>query len=130
MKRFEETYFVDETKKVVVCKISCCCYDLMEDLGRKNWPGDSKLLLNHSYTGKARCSAEDTFDVELGKKIAFKRAVAKLNEAKRKTLTRFTSEFVKIAEDLQKDTKSLTDKYSKTVSRQEESIAHMLKEVQ
>jgi len=129
MQNLDVRYFVDEEKKIVVCKIECCCHELIIDMARKGWPGDEALLLNHCYTGKAKCSSEDTFDVELGKKIAFKRAIAKLNVAKKRTLTRFISEFAKVQAKLEKDAKALADKYETTATRQEESIAHMLKEV-
>ena len=126
MRNVIERYFVDEEKKVVVCKLEMCAEELICDMCHKNWPGDVNLLINDTYTGKAKCSSDDTFDVELGKKIAFKRAVAKLNTAKRKTLARFVANFTKIQKDLERDSASLIAKYENTANRQVESIAHML----
>ena len=77
--RNELQYVINEEKKTVTCIAWDCENDLIEYLLKKS--SDSftldtlvqnyeKLLLNHKYVGTAKCSPEDTFDVEIGKKIA------------------------------------------------------------
>lgn len=77
--RNELQYVINEEKKTVTCIAWECENDLIEYFLKKS--SDSftldtlvqnyeKLLLSPKYVGTAKCSPEDTFDVEIGKKIA------------------------------------------------------------
>jgi len=59
----ETKYFVNPEKKTVVCIIT-----VQDDYFREI----------HCFEGKAKCSPEDTFDEETGRKIAQKRAYIKM----------------------------------------------------
>lgn len=79
-------FYVDEEARIVVCVIpdtSRMIYEFVWD--NFNWGDISisdaietslrrKLKMPHCFIGKARCSEEDNWDVELGKMIAFSRA--------------------------------------------------------
>lgn len=93
---FDIQYFVNEKKGVVVCKISDTAETVVKDMVQHDYgPANEDTylysLLNDSYVGKARCSANDTFDEDLGRKIAYKRALAKLNHAKEKMVKRIAA---------------------------------------
>lgn len=106
--KFENVqYFVNEEKRVVVCKIYDDPESVIDDMAKYNMvPGSMEAYLYalgpSMFVGKAKCSAEDVFDVELGKRIAYKRAVAKMFQSKQKTLHRIhrgNSEMFKKFED-------------------------------
>ena len=88
-------FYIDENKRTVVCVINNT-RDLVLDFFNirfADWEMSSKadvlfepnsslrqkLRLPERFEGKAVCSPEDTWDVEVGKLIAFNRAKYKLN---------------------------------------------------
>lgn len=96
--RNELQYVINEEKKTVTCIAWDCENDLIEYLLKKS--SDSftldtlvqnyeKLLLNHKYVGTAKCSPEDTFDVEIGKKIARAKMREKYTRDKFKAIDNF-----------------------------------------
>lgn len=101
---YETKYYVDKEKGVVVCKImnvQCALHNEMEkkDLGFN--PASVCMFLSDMsdvFVGKAKCSGGDTFNEELGRKIAYKRAVVKMNAAKKKTMKRLLKLFKEHAE--------------------------------
>jgi hypothetical protein len=125
---FKERFFVNEEKKTVVCKLENCSRALICDMCRKGWPAHEGLVIDNEFTGKAQCSPDDTFDVEIGKQIAYNRAVAKLFKAKRRALIDFTDTEKKITEDLLKDTSKLINKYDGTINRKNQGITRILGE--
>ena len=76
MQRNDIEYLIFEDKGVVVCKIWNCMYAAIRRIFK--YTGDERNLasykINDLYLGVARCSSEDTFDLEYGKKLALKRA--------------------------------------------------------
>ena len=125
---FTERYFVDEKKKIVVCKLENCSNTLICDMCHKNWPGHEALVIDDVFTGKAKCSDEDTFDVEIGKRIAYKRAVTKLVNAKRRTLIDFLDANTKFMERLTADCNKLIGRYEGTINRKDQDIEKILAE--
>ena len=121
-------YYVDEKKKVVVCKLTGCECVLVCDMCQKDYPPHPDFLLNDSYVGKAKCSEDDTFDIEFGKKLAYQRAVAKLNTAKVKTLKRFEKEQVKFFNQLLDTIHGISDKCERIVTSKETTIKEMFTE--
>lgn len=109
-------YFENEEKRIVVCKISGCETALICDLCHKEWPGDEALLLNESYVGKAVCSPEDTFDIETGRRIAYDKAMIKLNKAKTKTLMRFLDKLKKMNDMAEKDFTEMKAHYENDIT--------------
>lgn len=116
---FTEKYFINEEKKVVVCKIEDCSCSLVCDMCHMNWPSHEDLFIADEFIGKAKCSPEDTFDIEIGKQIAYKRAVAKLFKAKERTLIAFIEEHKKMFDQLKKDSNKLIRKYEGMISNSE-----------
>ena len=121
-------YYVDEAKKVVVCKLIGCEGSLIYDMCQAGYPCHPDFFLNDSYVGKAKCSDDDTFDVEFGKKLAYQRAVAKLNTAKVKTLKRFEKEQIKYFNLLLDDMHKISDKCERIVASKETTIKGMFAE--
>ena len=80
-------YFVNEEKGKVICVIPDTQYlflDYIEDFDLKlNYYNKllRKMILPTQFVGIASCNKEDEFDVELGKRIAFNKAKAKLNNS-------------------------------------------------
>ena len=113
-------YFVDEDKKVVVCKMvpsrtdvwgdgadgpQAEAHSFLSDKLSKMFPYVSmtrlagRMCWKHiamEYMGKAKCSPEDTFNVEYGKKLARARMFEKYYAA----LSRAANEFEDIIMEL------------------------------
>lgn len=121
-------YFINEEKKTVVCKLEDCGHTLICDMCHKGWPGHEAMIINDTFIGKAQCSLDDTFDVEIGKQIAYSRAVAKLFKAKRKALARFIEGNKKFIEDLSNDADKLISKYEGIINRKDKDIERILGE--
>ena len=96
------TYYIDEASGTVVAKLHCSKYDAIEAFARicenefyshfsdcpfeindrrYNSTYSKKHLIKDYYIGKAKCSADDKFDPEFGKKLALNRAKAKYHDA-------------------------------------------------
>lgn len=95
------TYYIDEHKKTIVCKLEGCRDDVI-DWAAQQSPmfyafkfliRADKYTIKDTYKAKATCHAEDTWDVEKGKRIALCKVLKKYYEAKDKAMD-------KIAEDL------------------------------
>ena len=121
-------YYIDETKKVVVCKLTGCEGSLNYNMCQIGYPYHPDFLLNNSYVGKAKCSEDDTFDAEFGKRLAYQRAVVKLNTAKIKTLKRFEKEQVKYFNQLLDNMHKISDKCERIVASKETTIKGMFTE--
>ena len=81
-------YYVDKNHRKVVCVIKNTqnlFWDYLLDFNLvlldKNGQLCRKLLLPTRFIGVATCAAEDTFDENLGRKIAFNKAKAKLHNS-------------------------------------------------
>lgn len=97
------TYYIDEDKKTVVCKLEGCRDDVI------NWAAQhspmffafefqtnaDKYTINNTYKAKATCHAEDTWDVEKGKRIALCKVLKKYYEAKDKVMDKIALDFFK-----------------------------------
>ena len=123
---FIEEYYVNENKKVVVCKLQYCENELICDLCKKGWPGHEALLIQDTFIGKATCSDEDVFDVEKGKKIAFKRAYAKLTNAKKKTLQKFYEIDKKAFEIFTEVCDKMVKQYDTVIERKTEEVNYIV----
>ncbi len=109
-KKVVKTY-IDEDKKVVVTKIKV-----------RDFCFDDFFMEERTYTGKAKCSPEDTFDVELGKKISLARAWMKYDVAKLKELQEINTMLNK---DLMKNQKEI-DKQIDLIDRTENKINELV----
>lgn len=112
------TYYVDESKKTIVCIAKDCEFDFLNEILRSfssckmeeriiicNFLEQFKFdcMLNYKYTGKARCSKDDVFDIEKGKKIARQKMRIKYNRDKLKIYRKMYSHFKMIQDDLLKN---------------------------
>lgn len=125
---FDVRYFVNEEKKIVVCKLENCFKALNCDMCHKGWPGSEALMIDNEFVGKAQCSPEDTFDIEIGKKIAYKRAVIKMIKAKKRTLDNFVKDYQRVTNDLVRDTDKMIRKYESSIDRKDQDILRILRE--
>lgn len=90
-------FFVNEENRTVVCKINGT-KTLAEQFinGNTNlctYLMDIDLDMPPSFTGKAVCSSDDEWDIDLGKQIAFARAKHKFNSCFFKRMQAFINEF-------------------------------------
>ena len=81
-------YFINEKKKVVVCKLVPGAYYKYDgDLNFKDSLNKSFFEYcddtNKSFVGKATCLGEDEFDIDFGMKLAYDKAMLKMMRSKR-----------------------------------------------
>lgn len=95
------TYYIDEEKKTVVCKLEGCKKDVVDWAIQHNpfyyayefLTNGYKHQINDTYKAKATCHAEDTWDVEKGKRIALCKVLKKYYEAKDKVMDKIAKDF-------------------------------------
>lgn len=105
--------FINEDKKTVVTVIYETFAD-EEDIFFLDKPIYAK------FTGKAKCSPEDTFDIELGKKLSLARAWLKRDMAYRKYLDEQIEEAQNTLDNLEKEEEEITNKIEATIAKIEE----------
>lgn len=122
-------YFINEEKKVVVAKIFGCYNGLYCDLCNAGYPDvniDYLEDMDDAVVGKATCSPDDVFDVEIGKKIAFKRAYMKYTRQKIRALNNYMKGFNEFIKEFTEDTNKLLDNYSNAIVRREKEIQTLI----
>lgn len=135
----KRNYFVNEEKGVVVCKLSNIRQDVDEELERHDI-GVHPMILDHMLwgisdfvVGKAVCSEEDKakglFNEDIGRKIAYRRAQAKLANLKFRLYNRLRRDIQKNAAALMKDTNTLITKYSDMQDNAENALGKVIQEV-
>lgn len=89
-------FYVDEEKKIVVCKLEINQYVALKRI--RKYSKHICVLRPEYYRipgvfyGKAKCAPEDTFDIEVGKKIALDRAKAKRRTAINKAIDQYVQD--------------------------------------
>lgn len=120
--RDELQYIINEEKRTVTCIAWDCENDLIEHLLKKS--SDSftldtlvhnyeTLLLKHKYVGTAKCSPEDTFDVEIGKKIARAKMREKYTRDKLKGINKFLDMLLSTADLLKNSFDAVINSYDR-----------------
>ena len=128
---FNEEYYVNEEKKVVVCKLTDCSDALIYDLCKRGIPSPfecsvaEEFFIPNEYVGKATCSNDDVFDADKGRKIAFKRAYAKLTKAKKRVLNDFMKDAIKAHEFFVGITDRLNSHYDAVITRKTEEVKYI-----
>ena len=83
-------YFINEESKTVVCKLRPLYdgYPELLDLKGNAYTSFYEYAdeCNLTFIGKAKCKEPDVFDVALGKKIAYDKAMSKLLKSKQKLM--------------------------------------------
>ena len=104
---FNVEYIVKEEKGIVVCIISNCELDAVELVdkhtglfGRTCVP--ENFAISDKFRGVARCTTDDTFDVEYGKKLAFKKAYLKYTKALEKRVRFILDDYKKYSDKVLK----------------------------
>ena len=99
MKNFDINYIVNEEKGIVVCIISDCEYNaiaLVEnatDIMVNPIDVPDTFFLSSQYKGIAKCVPEDTFNVEYGKKLAYRKAYVKYVSAFERKVKLITNDY-------------------------------------
>jgi hypothetical protein len=101
--------------KVIKATIYGCKYDAIDKLNRKfiapstsdisfaaTWKNDNGYLMRNSYSAIARCDKEDTYDFEVGKRIATKKLAEKYNKAIDRRMAKFLIHMNKALESMDK----------------------------
>ena len=125
---FDVDYYVNKEKKVVVAKMTGCSNGLACDMCRKGYPSIPAFEIANAFIGKAKCSPDDTFDEETGKKIAFKRAYKKYVMAKKKAVAAFLAENNKLVDEFNDTVKNLMDSYDRADTHRTEEIKALIAE--
>lgn len=130
------TYFINESKKIIVCKLEPYTVDLdgfvlndeynIDSLKTSFSTVSTRSFFNNCYIndisviGKATCIEPDEFDIEFGKKIAYDKAMFKLLDLKNRhykkdisLLDNFKEEIIKCIEDTNKQINKVTERYTK-----------------
>ena len=116
MRNFDVNYIVNEEKGIVVCIISDCecnAIALIDSTTNSMIPGfpmPDTFFMSDKYKGIAKCSNEDTFDIEYGKKLAYRKAYLKYATALEKKV-RY------IAKTHEEYRKEMAVKFDKAVSK-------------
>lgn len=100
------TYYIDNEKKIIICKITDCTFDAInliekfENCSYKflNRDEADKYYINDSYVGKATCQDGDIYDEEFGKKLAKKKMLKKYHVARDRAILRYINNNLKKTE--------------------------------
>ena len=95
------TYYIDENKRTIVCKLEGCRDDVIDWAAQHNpmfyafefLTNADKYTINDTYKAKSTCHVEDTWDVEKGKRIALCKVLKKYYEAKDRVLDKIAKDF-------------------------------------
>ena len=112
------TYYINEDKKTVVCKLEGCKWDVADwaaQHSRMFYAFElptyvDKYTINDTYKAKATCHPEDTWDVEKGKRIALCKVLKKYYEAKDRMMDKIAKEFFDEYSKFSKKSKSFGTK--------------------
>lgn len=126
MSNFNVDYYINEEKKVIVAKLTCCDGGLVCDMCKAGYEPIPPFFIKDEFVGKAKCSDEDTFDVEIGKKIAFKRAFVKYTETKKKALVEFIEDFNKAHKAINEDVNKIIANYEHKISNRQSEIDKLI----
>lgn len=135
----EVSYYTNETKGVVVCKISNVRETLEGELEKHNVSMHPVLLeyflerIPDSFIGKAVCSKEDRekglFNKETGRKIAYKRAFIKVASSKKRWLLHLIDDIKENHEFLENQVKKMADKYDNRLTAATTSLTEVIKNI-
>ena len=123
---FQYEYFVNEEKRTVICKLTCEGDEVIDDLAKyQMYPGNENAivgnLIGDTYIGKAKCMPGDTWDEKIGRRIAYKKAVAKFNQAKLNRVIAMENRYQAFLKKFTGITAVLKEKYTKSISNAFES---------
>ena len=106
-------YFVDEANGVVVATINNCNYDAVDFINEKFingvrnclWFGScrkngERYYMQDTYKAIAKCNKdEDTFDAEIGKRLALSRLTDKYHKSLNKRIANFIEDLDTVLDD-------------------------------
>lgn len=106
-------YFVDEANGVVVATINNCNYDAVDFINEKFingvrnclWFGScrkngERYYMQDTYKAIAKCNKdEDTFDAEIGKRLALSRLTDKYHKSLNKRIANFIEDLDSVLDD-------------------------------
>ena len=92
------TYYIDEEKRTVVCKLRGAMFDVLDNLLSHYSDVDFEhdYTMKDCYVGKAKCSPEDKWDTNTGKRIALCRALVSYYNDRDKVFMKVCNDLVSI----------------------------------
>ena len=77
------SYYIDKNNQTIVCVLSGCKHIAVQRLNKycRHFVADDKYVISDIFVGKAKCSPDDEWNEDYGKKIALNRARHKRNLA-------------------------------------------------
>ena len=134
---FETHYIVKPEEGVVVCIIYDCCCNAMALVNKHTGLFEGKpCLCNENryclgeYRGVAKCSSEDTFDEEYGKKLAYKKAYVKYASALEKTVKRIAKDYTKAANEFMSNMEKAVNRIDGRTNEAVKSYNKLLEETE
>lgn len=99
-------YHVYEDKGIVVCKLWGCKYIPYYRI-QKHFPANAennfiRYSIDDVFVGIAKCAAEDTFDLEYGKKLALNKARSKRGRAINNAIARYIKDITRAIKDIER----------------------------
>lgn len=124
------SYHIDTEKGIVVCIIRDCSYLLCDYIEQHSdlyldW---NKYEMPNTFAGIARCAPEDTFNLELGKKIAYHKAQLKVTNSFFKHARKFLATYDKQLNLLEDELNAYGNKLAIKADARENDIEEMLTE--
>ena len=124
------TYYINQVRGVIVCKIKP-----FTNIPFKFYDGTNKehayrsffdmcTETNVSFVGKATCMAGDTFDLKIGKRIAYDKALIKMLKARDKFLTEQINDMLTCVQDYTE----ILDDVSNRLNKAEEHLFRKIEE--
>lgn len=127
-------YIVNEEEGVVVCIIHNCAVDAIAtvDEAADIFSGfccmPPTFYMNDQYKGVARCMPEDTFDVEYGKKLAYRKAYTKYSAALEKKVNYIVNSHLTYLGEVQSNLDKAVSKASNKAKKAVELYTKVLEE--
>ena len=100
-------YVVNKENGLVICVLEKCSRipekRIKRYMGKRfKVPNYDRYKIRDTYRGVARCASDDTFDEEVGKKIALKKAKEKRARAINRAMNTFMKDIDKIRIDIER----------------------------
>lgn len=136
IKREDVKYFVNEEKRTVVAVLEgteCLFVDFMyENNGplpyRDYYELDDRYSLPNRFVGIAKCSANDEWNEQLGKLIAFDRLKEKVNNSFIKCANKYIEDMDEAIDTFCRNTKAYLVKLESNSDRRRNLINQLIKE--
>ena len=115
-------YYINKEKRTIAARMVDCQYDIIDILYkmgidrvfRANYRIED-FLIKDTYRGVAKCAPEDTWDEEVGKRIARNRLLKKYHKDKTRCLFELEAIYTEILEEIGSRAEYSGERYKKAL---------------